>query len=542
MKKFKKFFLIVTFASFFGLICFFTVWAQDYQNTADVDEFQLIKGDLGTLTVHSLTRLSITDPDIADVVKADENEVLLVGNSAGQTALFIWDEMGKRTVMIEVFNRNLDLVKNRIEKLLKGESITEAKLEVNERESKIVVTGDIPEYKQGQFDKILDNFGDDVWNLTKKEEIENLVEVNMQVTELSTTLTKSLGIEWSGVGPTYTETLPNFDGSISDFFKIGDFRRTTSILAQVKALLEEGKGRILSRPKLVVVSGDEASFLVGGEIPIRTSSTSSSGTTTENVSFKSYGIGMTIKPTIKKGKIDITLMTDIRDIDQANKVGDNVAFSTRTAQTRLFLDDNQTIVLAGLIKKSEGEIVKKVPFLGSVPIVGALFRSRSTPAANQETELVISLTPRIMSSAKEGAVAPQPKASSQEKTISVAGSEAGAEKNISAKETSDSSTSMVPFEMSDYIKRIQEKILQATTYPEEAKQYGWEGTVKLGLLILNDGTLAVASVKKSSGYDIFDEYALNTAKRIAPYEQFPSDSKVQELNITIPIVYSLKRN
>ena len=79
-------------------------------------------------------------------------------------------------------------------------------------------------------------------------------------------------------------------------------------------------------------------------------------------------------------------------------------------------------------------------------------------------------------------------------------------------------------------------------YPKEAEASGWEGTVKLGLLILRDGTLALASVKESSGHDVFDQAALKTAQDVAPYSQFPADSDLQEINVTVPIVYSLKQH
>ena len=95
--------------------------------------------------------------------------------------------------------------------------------------------------------------------------------------------------------------------------------------------------------------------------------------------------------------------------------------------------------------------------------------------------------------------------------------------------------------MADYMKNIQQKLTENIRYPEEAQSYGWEGTVKLNLLILNDGTLALASVKDSSGYDIFDQDAVEIAKRIAPYDAFPPDSNLHELELTIPIVYSLQR-
>ena len=96
--------------------------------------------------------------------------------------------------------------------------------------------------------------------------------------------------------------------------------------------------------------------------------------------------------------------------------------------------------------------------------------------------------------------------------------------------------------MTGYVRDVQQKISLTIVYPPEAEQYGWEGTVKVGMLILKDGTLAFALVKESSGRDIFDEIALNTARNAAPFLAFPSDTDLQELNVTIPIVYSLNKN
>jgi TonB family protein len=98
----------------------------------------------------------------------------------------------------------------------------------------------------------------------------------------------------------------------------------------------------------------------------------------------------------------------------------------------------------------------------------------------------------------------------------------------------------VPRDMVDYVRSVQRKISSRINYPQEAENYGWEGTVKLGLLILSDGTLAFATVKESSGYDLFDNNALKIAKEVvAPFERFPSSTDLQELDITIPIIYSM---
>ncbi|OGX37822.1 MAG: hypothetical protein A3C36_05885 [Omnitrophica WOR_2 bacterium RIFCSPHIGHO2_02_FULL_52_10] len=507
------------------------------------DDINLVKGELVTIKVYSMTRVSVTDPEVVDIVDADEQELLLVGKAVGQSALFIWDEHGKRTIMLSVFNQNLDLVKSRLQKLLKTEDIHEVTLDINPQEGKVVLSGDIPDHKRDLYDNIIEPFHDDIINLVVDEVIEDMVQIDMQLTELNETLQKSLGIDWTtggrtGIAPNYEEDQWPTDGHIRDFFKIGEFNRTGQLIAAVNALITEGKARLLSKPKLVVVSGQEASFLVGGEIPVRTTTSSSTGTQ-ENVEFKEFGISMTITPTIRKQKIDINMNLEISEIDAstASTVSSDVAFSTRSASTHLFLDDGQTIVLAGLIKKSESQTLSKIPFIGDIPVLGLLFRSRVNPIPVQDQELVIALTPHILK---------QQEAPGAQQAFSSDSGMAAADQSISADLAPQQNMIPhyigIPREMTEYVRDIQQKISQASVYPSEARQYGWEGTVKVGMLILNDGTLAFALIKESSGHEIFDEVALNTAKRLAPFRAFPTDTDLQELNVTIPIVYSLNRN
>ncbi len=585
-------------------------------DTATVKEVYMIKGELVNLKAEGLERISVTHPEVADIIKADEEEILMVGQSVGQTALFVWDSQGKRSLTVHVFSQDLELVKERLASLFKAADISEAALEIDGREGKVVVSGDIPKHKKEQFDQIVEKFGDDVLSFAKDEEIDDLVQIDVQITELSTTLSKSLGVDWStgtqtvsgntvttassgGFTPTYGEIMPSLDGSIGDYFKIGQFQRSVSsaLIAQINALLEQGKARILSRPKLVVKSGQEASFLVGGEIPIRTSTTTLSGGTgevSETVTFKEYGISMTITPEINKEKIDITLNIEISDIDSANAVGDDVAFTTRSAQTKLYLDHGQTIILAGLIKQNRSVRVTKVPFLGDVPILGFLFRNKSTPTDDQDQELVISLTPTVLQK-NRGKVPVVARKTITEATL--AQDEVQKEKDPVTQEAeldlppiqqsdvpapalaeaalqeaaADATTSSVaesvipdvidaqalpepvaltasasaagsPSNIDEYVRAVQQKIAQSIVYPQEAERSGWEGTVKLSLLILSDGTLATAMVRESSGHEIFDEHTLNIVKKLAPYASFPSSVDLQELNVTIPVVYSLKKN
>ena len=579
-------------------------------DTLHTREVFLLKGELETLKVHSLTRLSLTDPDVTDIVSADDRELLIIGRKKGQSAIFIWDEHGKRTIMVNVYNQQLNLVKQRLEKLLQTADLDHVRVSINEEEGKVVLTGNIPPHLSSKFDLITEPFEENLLVIAKAEDVEELVQIDIQITELNQTLEKTLGFDWTtdaasgGLLFSYPEEFPDdIDGKPADWFKIGDFGRSTAMTAAINALLNEGKARILSNPKLVMKNGTEAKFLVGGEIPIRTTSVTGD-TSTETISYKEYGISMVVEPTIKKEQIDLRINVEVSEVDTTTAnagASGTVAFLTRNASTQLLLDDGQTIILAGLIKKTDSENISKVPFLGDIPILGALFRKKSSPD-NRDQELVISIRPTVLTErgeelarkdsrrsedrfsaaassldlkdTKEMVVQETPEAgldegstdiSSEEKTKQEPTQEDLAleskEAITSSAETESPEIALdvqktkpadkkyypkgfrykgIPEEMNNYIQSVQENISRSIIYPSEAWESGWEGTVKLNLLILKDGTLAYALLKESSGHQIFDESAIRTAKNIAPYSSFPPGADLQELNVTIPIVYSLR--
>jgi len=474
----------------------------------------------------------------------------MFAKSAGKTTLFIWDRYGKRSVTIRVFKEDLKLVYSRIKKLLAKIDIKGIDLEINDFEGRVVVSGEVSEGKMQDLEELLAPFEGSILNLVKEKEETDLIQIDAQVLEFSTSLVKTLGLEWTSA-LSYTETLPT--GTIhelNDVFKLGKFSRSTAITSAINALISEGKGRVLSQPKLVCVSGKEASFLVGGEVPVTSTTTSSGGNVSTDVEFKSYGVDLSVSPTLRDdGKIDIDLNINISDVDPANAAGGNTAFTNRTAQTKLFLEDGQTVVLAGLIKVNDSKTITRLPFFSDIPVVGALFRRTST--SKPTTELAVTLTPTIIGSSKEKlALLSEMYAGQQAYDKDVVFSEGlGEPKAAPYKRSSPSVISRsaietktyIPEDAVSYIRSVQERIANTVVYPEMAKQYGWEGTVKIGLFILQDGTLATALVKESSGYEVFDEHALSTAKNSAPYRDFPSETDLKELNVTIPIVYSLKK-
>ena len=187
------------------------------------------------------------------------------------------------------------------------------------------------------------------------------------------------------------------------------------------------------------------------------------------------------------------------------------------------------IVLAGLIKHNRATKLKKVPFVSNIPIIGLLFRSKSNPTPDFDQEMIISLVPHILVENRNDTV--QEKPLKQKSILSD-------RHDYSENKTFVFSTS-IPEGMDQYFKDVQEKISQAVVYPSEAKERNLEGVVKVGMLILNDGTLAYALVKESSGYEAFDEDALRVAKESAPFNKFPSGVNSPELNIVVPIEYKI---
>ncbi len=513
-------------------------------DSTNEDEVNLIRGDLETLKVFGLTRASVTNPEVADIVNYDENKILIVGKQSGQTDLIVWDKYGKRSIVIQVFDKDLNTVMSRLKRLLAESSIQGVSLEINQQESKVMASGNLSKDKKGEFDKLLEPFSASIMNLVKERQSDETVQIDAMIAELSSSYTKTLGIEWPST-LTYDETLP---GSViknfGDIFDKGEFTRTSDLTATIHALITEGKGRILSKPKLVVISGKEASFLVGGQIPITNTTTSSGGSVSTDVTYKDYGVNLKIRPDVKENKrINLVLSLDVTDIDSSLNLGgtsgatgttggNNVAFITRNAQTELLLNNGQTVIIAGLFKQNQGRTYTRVPILSDVPIVGALFRKTSI-SPDTETELVISLTPTVMN--QNGTLD-----SSQD--FSVSTEEMPSSQNQAASSTESAMPkAFVPQDIAPYIQKIQQRIAQQIVYPDKARQYGWEGTVKLTLRILNDGTLIQAVVKEPSGYELFDDQALNIAKNLAPYASFPTESNLQELTVTVPIVYSLEK-
>ena len=547
------------------LCMFFIPRLAAYESSSlSSDVIDMVTGDIQMVPVNNLARVSVTNPEVADISDAQGDKVSLLAKKSGSTVLFLWDAAGKRSIKVRVVSEDLSALKAKIQKLLAEANITSLSLEENFDIGKIVVSGAVPKEEKDRAEDLWQAYGENILNLVKEEKNQQLIQVDMQIVEISTTLEKNLGISWANTStastsPTaaastngatstlqlgYGEHMATQGDSFAQLFRIGNFQRQTPLEATVNALVQEGKARLISKPRLVVVSGKQASFLVGGEIPIQSTTTSASGGVQQsNTTYTQYGVNLSVTPTIHEAKIDVVLNVDIRDVDNSSSfsTNQNVAFITRTASTDLLMDNKQTIALAGLIKYSDSVTVTEVPFLSKIPVLGAMFRNRKIPG-DSSTEMVIILTPSVLTDkkfAEKQLVMPTP----QEKFASREIASKYEHETIHsawppAKIMSADTSTILPV-MTAYARTVQERISSAISVPQSlTADTSLSGTVKLKLHILKTGSLDSVEIMQSSGNDVLDQDAIQAARTAAPYDAFSNGMDQEGIVFTVPIVYN----
>jgi TonB family protein len=308
-----------------------------------------------------------------------------------------------------------------------------------------------------------------------------------------------------------------------------EWPRSNLFSLTLDALVQEGKAKILSQPRISCQSGQTAELMVGGEKPILTTDVTSGGGESTSVSYKDYGITLQVAPKVnQEDKIDLALNVTVSEVEEAVILGSSsnvlalaYPLKKRFASTRLLLNDGQTFAIGGLVKQKTEEEVKKTAGLGDIPILGMLFRRKETrigggAGESGNVELFLVLTPKIVRD-ELPAIEEEPK----------------------RKHTPYRSTEGPVDPLLSYGRFIQTRILEKLRYPLLAKDAGFQGTVMLGVHLSAAGELLDVAVKSSSGYKMLDDAAIGAAKALYPYPPFPAGIKKKELWIDVPIEYQL---
>lgn len=228
------------------------------------------------------------------------------------------------------------------------------------------------------------------------------IRVELQVVEINRTALRHLGIEYPALSSPDPMQAPGIVfGQIENPATggVSGFAQRTPIKAVLQAMEQKNLARTLSAPSAVVLSGQEARFNVGGEIPIPVATVAPGVGTTTAVEFRPFGLVLSVTPTIEpNGKINLRVNTEVSELDTTIAV--NIAGALipgtriRKASTQVELASGETLVMSGLVQRIQQEIVNKVPFLSKIPILGELFTSRKFQQG--ETELAILVTPVLI--------------------------------------------------------------------------------------------------------------------------------------------------
>lgn len=219
--------------------------------------------------------------------------------------------------------------------------------------------------------------------------------LQVHVVELDRNTGEKLGIKWGELvdGYIFKPDLIQFE----EITHIGSWnmKRSSPLAAQLQFLETEGKAKILAAPSLLTLSGETASFLAGGEIPLVIEIGGG-----QTVEWHEYGVKLEIDPLIlEEDKVRVKLNPEVSSLDWSNAAQFNnstlPALQTRRTSTTVTVNHGETVVIGGLIHYEDSVHIEKVPILGDLPILGALFRSKQYQ--QNQTELVIFVTPWIVS-------------------------------------------------------------------------------------------------------------------------------------------------
>lgn len=493
----------------------------------DFEDIKLYTAQPKTLPASNPKRVVVAKPEIVDVHSVSANEVVLEPKTAGVTTLFIWDDYGQHSYRLKVFNEDLSQLKRHADSLLRELGVPGLQLKINEAEAKLVLVGEVDSLDEKE--RVLGALAsvkDKILDLATIKEERNLVKIDMQIFEINRDDIKKLGLNYTD-STVLTDNANKVVNKITDMFATSRWTRA-ALDVTINHLVSIGKLRVLSRPKLVCLSGKEAEFLVGGQVPIVTTTTTTASTSS-NVQFKDYGIQLKIKPVVKNDEnIFVSISTEISEVDKENFASNVPSFLTRNTKTELYLKNEQSLVISGLIKNRESDTVEKFPGMADLPILGMLFRSKNFQ--QNQTELVILLTPTIVlgSPVLEG-----------KDTSSGFGQgkyENKAERAL--REFRGRDDKGYSSGLDSYIDDIKGQIVSSIGYPSLARELGVSGTVKVRLRILSDGWLKEALVVGSSGSELLDNSTLRSIKKLAPFSSFPGSLERNEIAVDIPIVYN----
>jgi pilus assembly protein CpaC len=399
-------------------------WAQELRVLKGSDSAPLNVPMNRAVVVESDTpfaELSIANPGIADISTLSDRTIYVLGKTPGRTTMTLLSPDGKLISNVDVHvTPDIAEFKERLQQILPGE-----KIEVRTANDGIVLSGVVS--STAKLDRALD-----LANRYAPERVSNLMSVGgtqqvmlkVRFAEMQRSVTKSLDASVGIAGGTDAGVIMGTgvlaDGTKLDSFLKGDVVTSPNdangrlglgftagafeIGVMLEALESKGMVRTLAEPNLTALSGQEAKFLAGGEYPIPVAGTNN----TVTVEYKPFGVELNFTPVVVDGDIiNLTINAAVSSLDSTNSLRasgfDISAFKRRETSTTVEMRDGESFAIAGLLQDDFRDLNGQVPWLGDIPVLGALFRS--SEYQRSQSELVIIVTPHLVTPTRGEALA-----------------------------------------------------------------------------------------------------------------------------------------
>ncbi len=355
----------------------------------------------------------VSNPAIADVVIKTPRLAYVLGQQVGDTNVFFFDAEGKVILRLEI---RVELDLTGLRKVL-AEVMPDERIRVTAVNENIVLTGTARSAKAAEDARlIVRRFVEADENIVNMVGIhsEQQVLLRVRVAEIERTVLKDLGFRTTFQVPGRSNLLLTpFSAIGTDVFSTLTFNIASSAFDQLNILLDavekQGLANTLAEPSLTAVSGENANLLVGGEIVVVDQVTvSTDGTITIQTVARPFGVILSFTPVVLgSGLISLKLSTEVSKV--STELGVTVAgidipgFTINRAETTVELASGGSIVIAGLLQNDLTNEIEGIPGLKDIPILGALFRSERFQ--KEETELIIAVTPYLVSAVSEQTIA-----------------------------------------------------------------------------------------------------------------------------------------
>lgn len=383
-------------------------------------------------------RISVGNPAIADVTPISQREIYILGKALGATNVIVWSKSGPTTVIDITVNADLTPLERELRLLLPDEP----DIRVVSASGSIVLRGSVADavkaeqavaiaeawrarltrdlvlpVQSGQGSTAISIGGSNVRdsvaaagpriiNMLRVREPQQVM-LEVKVAEVAKTVLERIGVTFaqqgSHQGTTFTFlSQSNFANQLLGTLTAAG--RNPFDVLQIDAQKDDGLVKMLAEPTIMAISGQEASFRAGGKIFIPVSRENSlTGGVTISLEEKEFGVGLKFKPTVLAGgRVNLKVAPEVSELNATGNPFTTVggvtsvipSFTLRRAETTVQLNDGQSFMIAGLVKNDLAESVNRIPGLGEIPILGALFRSSEFQKG--QTELMFVITPRLV--------------------------------------------------------------------------------------------------------------------------------------------------